>query len=138
MGFIDVGKEYRAKVNEFNAGSFYGASQAKIQQKEQERTETRSKGGLDDTAQPTSYWETDNPHRSVLGDQSFLAGTSLWNTKFKEKEVNQIQYIQAPKFGYVKNRWISHIEEIERNRVPNVKPAFAGNGSMVLEVDRNA
>ena len=46
MGFIDVGKEYRAKVDAFNAGSFYGASQAKIQQNEQERTETRSKGGL--------------------------------------------------------------------------------------------
>jgi hypothetical protein len=135
--FIDIGKEYRTKVNNFNAGSFYGANQAIIQQKQQDRTETRSAGGLDNTAQPTSYWEIDNPHRSVLGDQAYLNGTSLWNTKFKEKEVNQIQYIQAPQLGYVKNRWTEHLEEIERNRVPNVKPAFNGNGSMVLEVDKN-
>lgn len=137
MGFIDVSKPYREKVNAFNAGSFYGASQAIIQQKEQDRTETRSKGGLNETAQETSYWEKDNPHRSVLGDQAFLAGTSLWNTKFKEKEVNQLQYIQAPQYGYHKNRWINHLVEIDAKRVPNVKPAFAGNGNMVLEVDTN-
>jgi hypothetical protein len=137
MVFIDVSKPYREKVNAFNAGSFYGASQAVIQQKQQDRTETRSAGGLDNTAQPSSYWEIDNPHRSVLGDQSYLAGTSLWNTKFKEKEVNQIQYIQQPQLGYVKNRWIEHLMEIDAKRVPNVKNAFNGNGSMVLEVDKN-
>jgi hypothetical protein len=136
--FIDIGKEYREKVNQFNANSFYGASQAKIQQKEQERTETRSAGGLNETAQETSYWEKDNPHSSVIGDQAFLQSTSMWNTKFKEKEVNQLQYIQQPQMGYNKNRWTEHLEEIERNRVSNVKPAFNGNGSMVLEVDRNA
>ena len=138
MGFIDVSKPYREKVNAFNTSSFYGASQAKIQQDVQDRTETRSKGGLNETAQETSYWEIDNPHRSVLGDQAFLAGTSLWNTKFKEKEVNQIQYIQAPSYGFVKNRWIGHLEEIEANRVKNVKPSFNGDGSMVLKVDTNA
>ena len=136
MGFIDIGKEYRAKVNEFNAGSFYGTSQAVIQQKEQDRTETRSKGGLNETAQDPSYWEIDNPHRSVLGEQAFLNGTSLWNTKFKEKEINQIQYKQPPQYGYVKNYWIEHLEEIERNRVANVKPSFNGNGNMTLEVDK--
>jgi hypothetical protein len=137
MVFIDIGKEYRAKVNEFNAGSFYGASQAKIQQDEQDRTETRSAGGLNQTAQEPSYWETDNPHRSVQGDTDFLKSTSLWNTKFKEKEVNQLQYIQAPQYGYNKNRWVEHLEEIERNRVSNVKPSFNGNSSMVLEVDNS-
>ena len=138
MGFIDIGKEYREKVNQFNANSFYGASQAKIQQKEQDRTETRSAGGLNETAQETSYWEIDNPHRSVIGDQSFLEGTSLWNTKYKEKEVNQLQYIQPPQLGFVKNRWVEHLEEIERNRVSNVVPAFNGNGEMTLQVDNNA
>jgi hypothetical protein len=137
MAFIDVGKEYRAKVSNFNAGSFYGAEQAKIQQKEQDRTETRSKGGLNETAHDENYWKIDNPHRSVLGDQSYLDGTSLWNTKFKETEVNKIQYKQAPSYGYNANRWISHLEEIEAKRVPNVVPAFNGNGSMVLEVDKN-
>ena len=135
--FIDVGKEYRAKVNAFNAGSFYGAQQAKIQQLEQERTETRSAGGLNDTSQESSYWEKENPHRSVLGDQSYLAGTSLWNTKFKEIEVNKLQYIQPPSYGYNKNRWIDHLVEIEANRVPNVVPAFNGNGTMVLVEDKN-
>ena len=138
MAFIDICKEYREKVNQFNTGSFYGANQARIQGKQQERTETRSAGGLNDTAQNEKYWETDNPHRSVLGDQSFLAGTSLWNTNFKEKEVNQIQYKQPPSVGYNKNRWTEHLEEIERNRVSNVKPAFNGNGNMVLEQDYNA
>ncbi len=135
--FIDIGKEYRAKVNTFNAGSFYGAQQAKIQQLQQERTETRSAGGLNDTSQESSYWEKENPHRSVLGDQSYLAGTSLWNTKFKEKEVNTIQYKQPPSSGFNANRWTEHLEEIERNRVPNVVPAFNGNGSMVLIEDKN-
>ena len=138
MVFIDVSKEYREKVNTFNANSFYGASQAKIQQDQQDRTETRSAGGLNDTAEPSSFWERDNPHRSVLGDQSYLNGTSLWNTKFKEKEVNKLQYIQAPQYGYVSNRWIEHLEEIERNRVSNVVPSMVGNGKMVLEVDMNA
>jgi len=138
MGFIDIGKEYREKVNQFNANSFYGASQAVIQQKEQDRTETRSAGGLNETAQETSYWEIDNPHRSVIGDQSFLEGTSLWNTKYKEKEVNQLQYIQPPQLGFVKNRWINHLIEIEANRVSNVKNAFNGNGEMTLQVDNNA
>jgi hypothetical protein len=138
MVFVDVGKEYREKVNSFNANSFYGASQAQIQQKEQDRTETRSAGGLNNTAEPTSFWERDNPHRSVLGDQAYLDGTSLWNTKFKETEVNKLQYIQAPQYGFVKNRWTEHLEEIERNRVPNVVPSMVGNGKMVLEVDNNA
>ena len=136
--FIDIGKEYRTKVNNFNAGSFYGASQAKIQQLEQDRTETRSKGGLNETAKEPSYWEIDNPHTSVIGQQAFLQSTSLWNTKFKEKEVNMIQYIQAPQYGYVKNRWVGHLEEIEAKRVSNVVPSYNGNGSMVLEVDNNA
>jgi len=135
--FIDIGKEYRAKVNAFNVGSFYGAEQARIQQKEQDRTETRSAGGLNNTAQDSSYWAIDNPHSSVLGDQAYLNGTFLWNTKFKEKEINQIQYKQAPQTGFVKNYWVEHLEEIERNRVPNVKPAFNGNGNLVLEVDKN-
>lgn len=138
MGFIDVSKPYREKVAVFNASSFYGASQAKIQQDEQDRTETRSKGGLNETAQETSYWEKENPHRSVLGDQAFLNGTSLWNTKFKEKELNKLQYIQRPQMGYVKNRWTEHLEEIERNRVKNVKPSFNGNGNMELEIDTTA
>jgi hypothetical protein len=137
MVFVDVGKEYRTKVSAFNAGSFYGNNQASIQQKEQERTETRSAGGLNNTAQPTSYWEIDNPHRSVLGDQSFLNGYPLWNTKFKEKEVNQIQYKQPPSSGYNANRWTEHLEEIERNRVPNVIPHMVGDGNSVLIVDKN-
>ena len=137
MGFIDVSKPYREKVNAFNAGSFYGASQAKIQEKEQERTETRSKGGLNETAQETSYWERDNPHSSVIGDQSYMNNYGLWNTKFKEKEVNQIQYKQAPTYGFVKNHWTEHLEEIERNRVPNVIPHMVGDGNSVLIVDKN-
>ena len=136
--FIDIGKEYRAKVNAFNAGSFYGAGQAIIQQKEQDRTETRSKGGLNETAKETSYWEIDNPHRSVLGDQAFLNNYGLWNTKFKEKEVNQLQYIQSPQYGYDKKRWIEHLVEIDAKRVSNVVPSMVGNGNMTLEVDRNA
>lgn len=135
--FIDVGKEYRAKVNAFNAGSFYGSEQAKIQKKEQDRTETRSAGGLNDTAKETSYWEIDNPHRSVIGDQSFLNNYGMWNTKFKEKEINQIQYAAAPLVGYNRNYWVEHLLEIERNRVSNVKPAFNGNGSLTLEVDKS-
>jgi hypothetical protein len=138
MGFVDTGKEYRAKVSAFNANSFYGASQAKIQQDEQNRTETRSKGGLNETAQETSYWEKENPHRSVSGDQSYMNNYGLWNTNFKQTEVNKLQYIQAPQKGYNKNRWVEHLEEIERNRVANVKPSFNGNGNLVLEVDRNA
>jgi hypothetical protein len=39
--------------------------------------------------------------------------------------------------GYNKNRWIEHLVEIDAKRVSNVKPAFAGNGEMTLEVDRN-
>jgi hypothetical protein len=136
--FIDIGKEYRTKVNNFNVSSFYGANQAKIQEKEQDRTETRSKGGLDETAQEPSYWEKENPHRSVLGDQSYMNNYGLWNTNFKQTEVNKLQYIQPPQKGYNKNRWVEHLEEIEANRVSNVKPSFNGNGNMVLEVDRNA
>lgn len=138
MGFIDIGKPYREKVNAFNATSFYGAEQARIQQKEQDRTETRSAGGLNNTAQETSYWEKDNPHRSVLGDQAFLNNYGLWNTKFKQTEVNQLQYIQVPQMGFVKNKWTEHLEEIERNRVKNVKPSFNGNGKMTLIPDNNA
>lgn len=135
--FVDIGKEYRSKVNAFNAGSFYGANQATIQQKEQERTNTQSAGGLNNTAQPTSYWEIDNPHSSVLGDQAFLNGTFLWNTKFQEKEMNQIQHAQAPSMGYNRNYWVEHLEEIERNRVSNVKPSMVGDGKSVLTVDKN-
>jgi len=138
MGFIDVGKPYRDKVSQFNATSYYGAEQARIQAKEQERTNTQSQGGLNDTAQEISYWERDNPHRSVIGDQSFLNGTALWNTKFKEKEINQIQYKQAPQTGFNMNYWTEHLEEIERKRVSNVVPSMVGNGKLVLEVDRNA
>ena len=135
--FVDIGKEYRAKVNTFNAGSFYGANQATIQQKEQDRTETRSAGGLNDTAQPTSYWEIDNPHRSVLGDQAFLNGTFLWNTKFQEKDMNKIQHKQPPSVGYNANYWVEHLQEIERNRVSNVIPHMVGDGESVLIVDKN-
>lgn len=136
--FIDIGKDYRAKVNAFNTSSFYGAQQAKIQQKEQDRTETRSKGGLNETAKEPSYWEIDNPHRSVLGDQSFMNNYGMWNTNFKEKEMNTIQFKQPPAYGYNKNYWTEHLLEIEANRVKNVVPAFAGNGEMVLEKDTNA
>lgn len=136
--FYDIGKEYRDKVNTFNAGSFYGASQAKIQQKEADRTETRSAGGLNDVAQSSSYWEKDNPHRSVMGDQAFMNNYGLWNTKYKETEVNKLQYIQAPQMGYNKNRWTEHLEEIEAKRVKNVVPMMVGNGNMTLEIDKNA
>ena len=136
--FVDVGKEYRQKVNNFNATSFYGAEQARIQKKLQDSTEIRSQGGLNNSALTPEDIERENPHRSVLGDQSFLNNYGLWNTKFKEKEVNQLQYIQMPQVGYNKNNWVEHLEEIERNRVSNVKPAFNGNGNMVLEVDKNA
>lgn len=136
--FIDIGKEYRQKVNAFNATSFYGANQAKIQQDQQDRTETRSAGGLNDTAQPSSYWEIDNPHRSVIGDQAFMNNYGMWNTKYKEKEINQIQHVQAPQVGFVKNHWVEHLEEIERNRVKNVIPSMSGNGNMTLEVEKSA
>ena len=140
MGFIDIGKEYREKVNAFNATSFYGASQAQIQKNEQTRTETRSAGGLNDTAHDAKYWEIENPTRSVSADQTYLNNYGIWNTKYKEKEVNKLQYIQQPNYDYekVSNRWVEHLEEIEANRVSNVKPAFNGNGNMTLEVDRNA
>lgn len=138
MVFIDIGKDYREKVNTFNASSFYGASQAKIQQKEQERTETRSAGGLNETAQDVKYWEIDNPHRSVIGDQAFLNNYGMWNTNFKEKEVNKIQYLQAPQYGYNRNYWVEHLLEIEAKRVKNVKPAYNGNSELVLEVDKSA
>ena len=62
----------------------------------------------------------------------------VWNTKFKEKDVNKLQYIQQPQIGYNRNYRVEHLEEIERNRVSNVVPAFAGNGNLVLEVDNNA
>ena len=136
--FIDINKPYREKVNAFNATSFYGANQAKIQQNEQERVETRSAGGLDETAQPSSYWEIDNPHRSVIGDQAFMNNYGMWNTKFKEKEINKIQHVQAPQVGYNRNYWVEHLLEIEANRVPNVIPSMSGNGNLTLEVDKSA
>jgi hypothetical protein len=135
--FYDVSKPYRDKVAVFNATSFYGAEQAKIQQDVQNRTETRSQGGLNNTAQKPSFWEIDNPHRSVIGDQSHMNNYGMWNTKYKEKEVNKLQYIQAPQVGFVKNRWVEHLEEIERNRVSKIVPSFNGNGNMTLEVDKN-
>jgi hypothetical protein len=135
---VDVGKEYRAKVNAFNASSFYGNQDAKIIQAQQDRTETRSQGGLNYTAREPAYWAIDNPHRSVQGDIDYLKGTSLWNTKYKETTVNQLQYIQAPQYGYNKNYWVEHLNEIERNRVGNVVPSQVGNGNMTLELDTNA
>ena len=138
MGFIDVSKPYREKVTAFNATSFYGDEQAKIQQKQQDRTETRSQGGLNNSILTPEDILRDNPHRSVLGDQAFLNNYGLWNTKYKEKDVNKLQYIQAPQIGYDNNRKTEHLEEIERNRVSNVIPAFNGNGNMTLEVDNNA
>lgn len=136
--FVDVGKPYREKVSAFNATSFYGSEQAKIQKKIQDNTETRSQGGLNNSVLTPEDIERENPHRSVLGDQSYMNNYGLWNTKYKQTEVNQLQYIQMPQVGYNKNHKVEHLEEIERNRVPNVKPSFAGNGNMVLEVDRNA
>lgn len=136
--FVDVGKEYRQKVNNFNSTNFYGDEQAKIQKQTQNRTETRSQGGLNNSILTPEDIERENPHRSVIGDQSFLNGIPLWNTKFKQTEVNQVQYIQKPQVGYVNNRRIEHLEEIERNRVANVVPAFNGNGNMVLIPDNNA
>ena len=135
--FYDVGKEYRAKMNAFNSTSFYGAEQARIQQKEQERTDIRSQGGLNNTAQEPSYWEKDNPHGSVIGNQSFLNNYGLWNTKFHQTDVNKLQYIQAPQYGFVRNKWTEHLEEIEANRVSKIVPSFNGNGKMVLVVDKN-
>jgi hypothetical protein len=135
--FYDVSKPYRDKVAVFNATSFYGSEQARIQQDVQNRTETRSAGGLNETAQEPSYWEKENPHRSVMGDQSYLNNYGLWNTKYKQTDVNKLQYIQAPQLGYVKNKWVEHLEEIERNRVSNIKPSFNGNGEMTLEIDNN-
>ena len=135
---IDVGKEYRAKVNAFNATNFYGNNDAKIIQAQQDRTETRSQGGLNYTARDPAYWEIDNPHRSVVGDTDFLKGTSMWNTKYEEKTINQLQYIQAPQYGYNKNYWVEHINEIEAKRVSKVVPSQVGNGNMTLEIDRNA
>lgn len=137
MGFIDVSKPYRDKVSAFNATSFYGAEQAKIQKKQQDSTETRSQGGLNNSALTPEDIERANPHRSVLGDQAYLNNYGLWNTKYKQTEVNQLQYIQMPQVGFNKNHKVEHLEEIERNRVPNVKPSFNGNGNMTLEVDKN-
>lgn len=137
MVFFDASAPYRAKVREFNNGSFYGSSQAVIQQKEQDRTETRSAGGLNTTALTQEQIDRENPHTSVIGDQAFLQSSFLWNTKFQEKEINKIQHVQAPQYGYVKNHKVDFLEEIERNRVANVVPSFAGNGNMVLIVDRN-
>lgn len=137
MAYIDIGKSYREKVNNFNAGSYYGAEMAKIQQQQQDRTDGRVLSGLNKEAHDSSYWEKENPHSSVLGDQALLNGTFLWNTKFQEKEVNTIQYKQPPSYGYNANRWIGHLLEIEANRVPNVKPSFAGDGNSVLIVDKN-
>ena len=135
--FYDVSKPYRDKVAVFNATSFYGSEQARIQQDVQNRTETRSQGGLNETAHEPSHWEKENPHRSVMGDQSYLNNYGLWNTKYKQTDVNKLQYIQAPQLGYVKNKWVEHLEEIERNRVSNIKPSFNGNGEMTLEIDNN-
>lgn len=136
--FYDVSKPYRDKVSAFNATSFYGSEQAKLQKQTQDRTETRSQGGLNNSTLTPEDIERENPHRSVLGDQSALNGLPLWNTKFKEKDINKLQYIQMPQIGYNKNHKVEHLEEIERNRVSNVKPSFNGNGKMVLEVDYNA
>jgi hypothetical protein len=135
--FYDIGKEYREKVAVFNQTSFYGSELARIQQNQQNRTETRSEGGLNDTAQETSYWKIDNPVRSVIGDQAFLNNYGMFNPKFKQTEVNKLQYIQQPLMNNTPNKWIDHLLEIEANRVPNVKPSFAGNGEMVLELDKN-
>ena len=134
--FIDVGKEYRQKVDNFNQISFFGANQAKIQQKD--KTETRSQGGLNNSILTPEDIERENPHSSVIGNQSFLNNYGIWNTKFKEKDVNKLQYIQQPQYGFNRNYRVEHLEEIERNRVSNVKPSFAGNGEMTLEVDNNA
>jgi hypothetical protein len=136
MVFFDASAPYRAKVSAFNQQSFYGANLATIQQKEQDRTETRSKGGLNTTALTQEDIDRENPHTSVIGQQAFLQSTSLWNTKFQETDVNKLQYIQAPQLGYVKNHWVEHLEEIDRNRVAFV-PSFAGNGNLVLIPDKN-
>jgi hypothetical protein len=135
---FDVGKVYRDKVNAFNATSFYGSEQAKIQVKEQERSNPLSTGGLNDTAKEVSYWELDNPHSSVTGDQAYLQLNSGWTTKYKETEVNKLQYIQAPQYGYHKNYWVKHLLEIEANRVANVVPSMVGNGNLTLEVDKSS
>lgn len=136
MVFFDASAPYRAKVSAFNQQSFYGANRATIQQKEQDRTETRSAGGLNTTALTQKDIDRENPHTSVIGQQAFLQSTSLWNTKFQEKEVNMIQYKQAPSYGFNRNYWVGHLLEIDKNRATFV-PSFAGNGNMVLIPDVN-
>ena len=136
---FDVGKDYRQKVNQFNSTSFYGNEQAKIIQREIERVDTKSEGGLNRKADEYSpeTFKLHNPHRSVLGDQAFLNGIPLWTTKYEEKEVNKLQYIQPPKYGYVRNHKVDFLEEIEANRVSTIrKDSFNGNGNMTLKVDK--
>lgn len=136
---FDVGKEYRAKVNQFNSTSLYGNQQAKIIQREIERVDTKSEGGLNRKADEYSpeTFKLHNPHRSVLGDQAVLNGIPLWTTKYEEKEVNKLQYIQAPKYGYVRNHKVDFLEEIEANRVSTILPnSYNGNGNLTLKVDK--
>lgn len=137
--FFDVGKEYRQKVTAFNTSSLYGCEQAKIIQREIERIDTKSQGGLNRKADEYSpeTLESRNPHSSVLGDQAVLRGIPLWTTKYEEKELNKVQYIQPPKFGYVRNHKVDFLEEIEANRVSTIRTdSFNGNGNMGLKVDK--
>lgn len=132
----DFAREYIAKVNAFNNTSFYGANHAKLNQVEQDRTETRSAGGLNYMARDPKYWEIDNPHRSIQSDYSKTDDYGMWNTKYEEVVVNKLQYTQLPKMGYDRNYWVEHLLEIEAKRVPLMpNSSYNGNGNMTLTVD---
>lgn len=139
MVFFDASAPYRARVNEFNASSFYGTGiiAANIIDADTKRSDNKSAGGLNETAQTPSYWAIDNPHTSVSAQLDKTIGDiGLWNTKYKVKEIDTMQYIQPPQYHTIKNKWTEHLEEIEANRVP-FRPYFNGNGNLTLEVDTN-
>lgn len=121
----------------FNKANSYGFGFNYAEQIQRDKSNSDSKGGLNNTKETKKSVETENPHTNIheITNLYGYGNDILRNTNYQPTIIDKLQYIQNPNLGYTNNRNLGILKSIASTKTKEEKHHTIGQATELL-IDR--
>jgi hypothetical protein len=116
----------------FNNNNSYGYGFNYAEQMERDKSNSVSKGGLNNVNETKKSVKADNPHTNELTNMFGYGYDLHGKTNFQPTIIDKLQYIQPPNLGYNNNRNLGILKSIASTKTKEEKHHVLGQPTGLL------
>ncbi len=118
----------------FNDANLYGYGFNFAQQIDRDKSNSVSKGGINNVKETKKVLQTENPHTNIHEITNLLGHGNdiLRKTEYRPTVIDKLQYIQNPNLGYTNNRNLGILKSIASTKTKEEKHHTIGMATDLL------